>query len=74
MFPSVWGEPKKCKPKTESKELTHSLIQIPKSFNKRNMYVGKAVEFHWWLAEKYPHPSSDRFSFYRRLIVKPYGG
>ena len=73
MFPSVWGDPKKCKPKTESKELTHSLIQIPKSFNRRSTYMGKAA------APGGGHPgrihSPPRTgSLFKGVNNKPYGG
>lgn len=73
---AVGEKPQESKFRVNSKELTRGLIQIHKSFTRINLHTQAKwllVLSSGWLGRNL-HPPSTTSLFYRKLIVKAYGG
>ena len=70
----VKGKPQKSKFRINSKELTHKLIPIHKSFNRRNLHTRANQLLPVVAGQEVTTPLLGQGPFYRGLIVKLYSG
>lgn len=61
---TVMEKPQKSSFRINSEELTCSLIQVHKSFNRRNLHTRARQLLPVVPSGKGPHPSQDRVSFF----------
>lgn len=65
----VGGKPQKSQFRIDSEELTHSLIQVPKSVNKRNLHTRATQLLPGVAGQDEATPLPGQGPFYRRFIA-----